>query len=101
MRFESLSLICRFGIRNGVRNGLTAIVLSSSKMSVNMAGSGDQNVIDPTGFQRFCEDLDVDITGVITPFFSEADRRLCHLLFLGSWALRDYFILPETNGFIA
>ena len=84
-----------------MRNGLTAIVLSSSKMSANVAGSRDQNVIDPTGFQRFCEDLDVDITGVITPFFSEADRRLCRLLFLGSWALREYFIFAETNGFMA
>jgi hypothetical protein len=27
-------------------------------------GSEDPNVIDPSGYQRLCEDLNVDITGV-------------------------------------
>lgn len=91
---------CRVGTRNGVRNGLMDIVLSYLKMYVNATGSQDQNVIDPSGFQRFCEDVGADITGVTT-FFPGADSRLCRLLFLGNWALQKYFIFPEMNGFMA
>lgn len=31
---------------------------------MTILGSEDPNVIDPSGYQKFCEDLNVDIMGV-------------------------------------
>ena len=38
---------------------------------VNFVGSEDSNVIDPSGYQKFLEDLDVDITGVPSTFTTD------------------------------
>lgn len=42
-----------------------------SEYWANRVASADQNLIDPSGFQRFCEGLNVDITGVITKLLLE------------------------------
>ena len=67
----------------------------------NVAGSEDPDTIDPSGFQRFCEDLSVDITGVLNSLFARVDNRLCRSSSLGNWVLRNYFISLEMNGSMA
>lgn len=47
-----------------MRNGLKNIVPSHLRLTTELIGSEDPNVVDPRGYQRFCEDLNVDITGV-------------------------------------
>jgi hypothetical protein len=70
-------------------------------IAANVAGSEDPNTIDPSGFQRFCEDLSVDITGVQKSLFAGVDNRLCRSLSLGNWVLKSYFISLEMNGSMA
>ena len=58
-------LMDRFGTRNGVRNGLMDIVYPAYNRDPDELGSDDQSVIDPSGYGRLFEDLDVDMNGVI------------------------------------
>jgi hypothetical protein len=90
----------RFGTRNDARNGLMDIVETILGIVDDVIGSEDPNVIDPSGYQRLLEDLNVDIIGVYIHIVL-TDIRQCRSSSHGNSELRESSILPETNGFMA
>ena len=58
-----------------MRNGLKNTVPSHLRLATELIGSEDPNVVDPSGYQRFCEDLNVDITGVTIHLYTSYTSR--------------------------